>query len=212
MRENLIGQVFGRLTVIDRADGLVSESGYHTVMWKCKCDCGNIVNVRAKSLKQGVTKSCGCFRRDRMSNIASRHHGFGTRLYTIWNSMRQRCNNPKHHAYSNYGGRGITICKDWDDFDKFRKWAIGAGYDENAPRGQYTLDRVEVDRGYSPDNCRWVDMKTQSNNKRETIYLSYNGETLTLTEWADRVGLHYTTLWKRYKEGFDTSQILSTVR
>ena len=209
MRESLIGQLFGRLTVIDTAEDLVSKSGYHTVMWRCRCDCGNIVTVRGKCLRQGVTKSCGCLQREELSARVSKHRGFGSRLYAIWNSMRQRCNNPNHKAYKNYGGRGITICDEWDDYAVFREWAFSAGYDETAPRGTYTLDRIDVDSGYSPENCRWASMREQSNNKRNTIFIEYEGETLPLIEWSRRLGLDYTTAWKRYSNGLSPNEILA---
>lgn len=208
VRENLIGNTYGRLTVVDTAEDLVSASGYHTVMWKCRCECGELVTVRGKSLKGGVTKSCGCFQRDEMSERASKHGGFGSRLYAVWNSMRQRCNNENHRAYENYGGRGISICKEWDDFSKFREWAASSGYDETAPRGKYTLDRVDVNGDYSPSNCRWVDMRSQANNRRCSIQLEHDGETLNLHEWAERVGLDYTTIWKRYSKGLPADEIL----
>lgn len=212
MRESLIGQVYGRLTVIEAADDLVSQSGYHTVMWKCQCECGNVVIVRGKSLKGGVTKSCGCWQREGLAARASKHHGFGSRLYAVWDSMRQRCNNPKHHAYANYGGRGIKICDEWDDYSSFHQWAARTGYDENAPRGMYTLDRIDVDGEYSPKNCRWADMRNQANNRRNSIHLEYAGENLALTEWAERINVDYTTLWNRYKNGLSPAEILKINR
>lgn len=210
MRKDHTGEKFGRLTVIGPADDIVSDAGYHTAVWKCKCDCGNLVNVRGKCLTQGVTKSCGCLQRDSMSARASKHHGSGTRLYAIWNSMRQRCNNPRSRAYQNYGGRGISICPEWDDYDTFRKWAYSAGYDDGSPRGTHTLDRIDVNGQYSPDNCRWTTMKAQSSNKRDTIYLSYMGQRKTLTDWSNETGIAYSTLWKRRLYGFSPERILDT--
>lgn len=209
MRKSLIGQRFGRLTVIDYADDLVSPSGYHTVMWKCHCDCGTEVVIRGKCLTQGVTKSCGCYQKDSIAQRAGKHGGFGTRLYSIWNSMRQRCNNPHHHAYKNYGGRGISICTEWTDFSAFRSWALSCGYDEHAPRGQYTLDRISVDGNYTPDNCQWRTMYDQAHNKRNSIWLEYQGVKKPLIEWATETGLDYTTLWKRYRQGMSPEQVLS---
>lgn len=180
-------------------------------MWQCRCDCGKEVTIRSKCLTRGVSKSCGCLAKELASKRASKHNGFGTRLYAVWNSMRQRCNNPKHHAYQNYGGRGIAICHEWDDFSAFRNWALSAGYDEDAKRGKFTLDRIDVNGGYTPDNCRWADMSVQSNNRRETVYVSYDGETHTLTEWANITGIKYCTLWSRYKRGFTPEAILRPV-
>lgn len=209
MRRNLIGQKYGRLTVVDTAEDLVSNTGYHTAMWKCVCECGTEVIVRGKCLTQGTTRSCGCLQREELSKRAGKHYDQGTRLYAIWDSMRQRCNNPKNSAYHNYGGRGITICPEWDEYINFKKWAIQSDYDASAPRGTCTLDRIDVNQPYSPQNCRWVDMRTQSNNKRGTIRLPYNGELKTLTEISKITNIKYPTLWKRYSRGMSVENILS---
>ena len=147
-------------------------------MWMCTCDCGNKVVVRGKCLTGGATQSCGCMAKELLSKQSSKHHGFGTRLYSVWNSMRQKCNNGNHKSYSNYGGRGINICNEWDNFDTFRKWAYEAGYDEAAPRGVLTLDRIDVNGNYCPENCRWVNMKEQSSNRRCTPYYKLDGENI----------------------------------
>lgn len=191
-----------------RADDHVSKSGYHTVMWHCTCDCGNEVVVRGKCLSSGATKSCGCLAKELLSERASKHHGYGSRLYAIWNSMRQRCNNANHAAYKNYGGRGIRICPEWDDYAIFREWSYTAGYDENAPRGLCTLDRIDVDGNYTPDNCRWISMKEQSNNKRDTPYFELDGVTHTLQEWSNITGIKYETLWRRYNAGWSSERAL----
>lgn len=201
MYNDLTGRRFGRLVVRARAPDHITASGYHHVMWLCDCDCGNEKIIRGKSLIAGYTKSCGCLQREGISSRAGKHHGFGTRLYAIWNSMRQRCNNPNHHAYANYGGRGITICSEWNDFSVFRGWALNSGYDPDAVRGECTLDRINVEEGYSPENCRWVNMCEQSRNKRDTIYIELHGEAHSLSEWSDILGIKYQTLWKRYKRG-----------
>lgn len=211
-RNNLIGKKFGRLTVVDYAEDNVSASGYHTVMWKCVCECGKFVVVRGKCLTSGVTKSCGCFQKSSMSSRVSKHHKSGTRLYAIWNSMRQRCNNPRNRAYHNYGGRGITICHEWDSFEEFQRWAYFTGYDEAAERGKCTLDRVDVNGMYSPDNCRWSDMREQSNNKRNTIYIEYQAQEKPISQWADETGLDYSTIWKRHKLELPTTKVLQSTR
>lgn len=180
-------------------------------MWRCLCDCGKEVTIRGKCLTSGVSKSCGCLSKESVSTRMSKHMGFGTRLYAVWNSMRQRCNNTRHYAYQNYGGRGISICTEWDDFSVFRDWAISTGYDEKAKRGTLTIDRIDVNGNYTPENCRWVNMRTQTNNRRETVRISYNGEDRPLTEWADIVGVKYCTLWKRYKKGLAPEEILRPI-
>lgn len=211
MRANLVGNIYGRLTVIDQSDDLVSRNGYHTVMWRCKCMCGNEVIVRGKCLTQGVTRSCGCFQREELAKRARKHGRQGTRLYAIWDSMRQRCNNPKHKSYNNYGGRGIRISPEWDDYSIFQQWATQGGYDELAPRGTYTLDRIDVDGDYCPSNCRWVNMRIQSNNKRDTIRLFYCGEYRTLSELAQMTNIDYQTLWRRYSRGEHVDDIARPV-
>lgn len=211
MVKDLTGKRFGRLTVLYRSQDNIAPSGYKTVMWQCKCDCGKDVIVRGKCLSDGTTKSCGCFAKELMSQRMSKHSGFGTRLYAVWNSMRQRCNNPKNRAYPNYGGRGVSICDEWDDFAAFRDWALLAGYDENAKRGKFTLDRIDVDGNYTPENCRWADMSIQTNNRRETVYITYEDETHALTDWAKITGIKYHTLWRRYKKGLEPQKIFSPV-
>ena len=192
---------FGRWLVLSRAEDHITHKGYHHIMWNCICECGTIRTVRGKSLTGGISKSCGCLQKEIIGKRASVHNGYGTRLYNVWNSMRQRCNNPSHASYQNYGGRGIKICDEWNDFAEFKKWAIEAGYDECAPRGKYTLDRIDVNAGYSPENCRFADMREQADNRRQTIFVEHNGVTHPLSVWADLLGENYCTLWKRYKDG-----------
>lgn len=200
--EDLTGMRFGRLVVISRAEDYITPgNGRHRPQWYCQCDCGTKTVVRSTCLKSGVTKSCGCLNREIVGNNSRKHGGFGTRLYSVWDSMRERCNTPTDTAYANYGGRGITVCDEWSDFTKFKEWALGAGYDENAPRGQCTLDRIDVNKGYSPDNCRFVSMAEQARNKRRTPYYEFNGETKTLKEWAELTGIKYEALFARYKRG-----------
>lgn len=165
---DLTGHKYGRWLVIERAPDHICPGGYRQVMWRCRCSCGNEKIVRGKTLRNGESRSCGCLQRELVGERASKHHGFGTRLYHVWNSMRQRCNNPNQQSYHNYGGRGISICKEWDDYNVFRNWALEHGYQDDAVRGELTLDRIDVNGNYCPDNCRFVDMVTQANNKRCT--------------------------------------------
>ena len=199
--EDLTGKRFGRWTIVKRAPDKITQSGYRNIMWHCVCDCGNEKIVRGKSLVYGVSRSCGCLQKEELSDRASKHHGFGTRLYSIWNSMRQRCNNQNHRAFCNYGGRGIKVCNEWDDFAAFRDWAYESGYRDDAARGELTLDRIDVNGDYSPENCRFADMKQQAENRRDSIIVEHNGECHPLTVWAEIVGENYTTLWQRYNLG-----------
>lgn len=163
-RANLIGQRFGKLIVVSEAG---NDKQRHA-LWHCKCDCGNEVDVITSQLTGGKTQSCGCLGREHRTESRTKHHKSHTRLYNVWNGMRQRCNDPNHKSYSNYGGRGIKVCDEWSEYSVFEKWALENGYDVNAGYGVCTLDRIDVNGNYFPNNCRWVDIPTQAKNKRNS--------------------------------------------
>lgn len=177
---DMTGQRFERLVVLKRAP---IEKGKKP-KWICQCDCGNITIVTRKHLLDGSTKSCGCYRKD-WSREHNTKHGFGrTRLHRIWSGMKDRTCNPNSKYWKNYGGRGITLCPEWYKFENFLKWAIPSGYQDHL-----TLDRIDNDKGYSPDNCRWATIKEQENNRRNTVYCFYDGEKVPLTILSERLGI-----------------------
>ena len=192
--ENLVGMKFGRLTVMDRES---PKSKKAKGLWVCKCECGNVIKVNTSDLKSGNTTSCGCKRKETLRQLRTKHGESNTRLYNVWSDMKKRCYNTKNVDYKNYGGRGITVCDEWMDFQNFYDWAIANGYDETAPRGQCTIDRINVDGNYEPENCRWVDRYIQMNNKRNNRILTYNGESHTLAEWCEIVNIPYNCLKSR---------------
>ena len=163
--KDLTGQRLGRLVVIEKA----GVSYKKEVIWKCLCECGRQTIIPGYNLRCGNTKSCGCLSAEKAGSRMRSHSLSGTRLHGVWFGMKQRCLNPNNERYHKYGGRGITICDDWvHNFQAFYDWAMENGYDENAPRGQCTIDRIDNDKGYSPDNCRWVNMKIQRHNRSDS--------------------------------------------
>lgn len=196
---DLTGQRFGRLTVIGISKK-VQSGKRERYYWKCKCECGKFHEVRTDALTSGNVQSCGCLHKEQAIKNVSSHHSHkqsGSRLYWIWQAMKDRCLNKNNKNYSRYGGRGITICDEWkDDFANFYEWALKNGY-----RDTLTIDRIDNNKGYFPDNCRWLTNKEQSRNRRNNIVVSYNGEEMTLIEASEKSGLSYSALNARWCRG-----------
>lgn len=201
-RLDLIGQRFGKLVVVEYAGTKTYANGNKFSLWLCKCDCGGTKIAIGANLKRGTVTSCGCAVKEAAQNRNSRgnvKHGYhDERLYNVWKGMKSRCNNINNSVYHNYGGRGIRVCEEWDsDYCIFREWALNTGYDENAPRGECTLDRIDVNGNYCPENCRWVNQRVQANNRRYNVRIEYDGEVKTLSEWEEDTGLDRRLLYER---------------
>lgn len=195
--EDFTGKRFGRLTVKKQFYGKKSK-----LYCLCLCDCGVEKVVDRSSLKDGRTQSCGCFAKDRHP---IRHGLAGSRIYNIWCAMKGRCNNPNLPFYKYYGERGIKVCEEWNDFKSFYEWAMENGYHDSL-----TIDRIDVNGGYSPDNCRWVTMGKQSNNRCSTIYMTMDGEKRAIKEWSDILNIPRRVLYWRTTHGWDDVKALTT--
>lgn len=180
---DLSGNRYGKLLVVS-----LERIGPRSYL--CQCDCGKTSIAKSNDLVSGKTKSCGCGRGKPPGFSVA--HGKRSRLNRIWKQMRQRCNNVNDCAYGRYGGRGIKVCIEWDDFKAFRLWALDNGYDHGL-----SIDRIDNNLGYSPQNCRWVTNLVQARNKRNNHIMTMGGESLSLPEWAERLGMNIGTLKSR---------------
>lgn len=199
---DLTGKRFGKLTVLSQA----GKDKYGCIMWECLCDCGNTTNVVGAKLKIGHVKSCGCLSKDVHVHT---HNMPNTRLYRIWRAIKTRCLNPKFWAYSIYGGRGITVCGEWrESFEAFRDWALANGY-----RDDLSIDRIDPNGNYCPENCRWITAKEQVNNTRKNCLYEFDGKSHTLAEWSELLGINYRTLHSRiHKLGWSIEDSFSRGR
>lgn len=189
---SIIGQRFGRLTVVD----FDHMGSYHKSYWLCRCDCGNSTVVPRLNLVTGTSTSCGCNRAIRAKECKTTHGMSRTPLHGIWCHIRQRCRNENDHAYPYYGARGIDVCDEWDEFENFYDWAINNGYEAGL-----SIDRKNNNEGYNPENCRWADRITQCNNRRTSRYITYNDITHTMAEWSRLLNVNYDIFKKRMNRG-----------
>ncbi len=199
---DLTGQKFGYLTVLQKT-GERTHGKSKAIIWKCVCDCGQICYVSTNKLKSGHTKSCGCYAKKIASDTHRIHGDRQTRLYNIWVRMKQRCENPYDAAYRDYGGRGISVCKDWSNYIGFRNWAVSHGYSDSL-----TIDRVNNDGNYCPENCRWATRKEQSRNRRNNRYITANGEKHLMEDWAQITGIDKRTIHQRLKRGWSEERAI----
>jgi len=187
LKNDLTNKKFGKLTVLYR-------TRYHLkgVKWMCVCDCGNFSIPESNDLKSGHTTSCGCYGRSMLEKTTHGHtkgrkH---TTEYEAWAGMIARCKNKNRKQYKDYGGRGIAVCERWKNYDNFYS-DMG-----EKPKGM-TIERIDNDKGYSPDNCKWATREEQGNNTRKNIFITHNGKTQTIAQWAREKNIYPQTLYNR---------------
>lgn len=181
--EKEINKKYNKLTVTS----IKEYNGINSIII-CKCDCGNIIETKLSYIAYGHKKSCGCI------NKAKRKHGKSqTKLYRIYSNMIARCTNTERKDYKYYGGKGVKVCSQWvNDFEVFYSWAYNNGY-----KNGLTIDRIDVNKGYNPNNCRWVTKEKQSVNKTNTKYITFKGKTQSLKEWSEELNMPYSKLQYR---------------
>lgn len=200
---NLINERIGNLTVIKRVKNNIQGN----TMWLCRCDCGKEFIVCGRNLSSGKTKRCRECAYKYVSEKNKKHGMCGTRIYRIYRGMMARCHNPNRERYVHYGARGIDVAEEWQGekgFDNFYEWAQKNGYND-----ALTIDRINVDGNYSPDNCRWADVKTQANNQSRTRIYEVYGEKKSVKALSDKYGINYYTLISRLNRGIDIYKALN---
>lgn len=205
---DLTGKKFGKLLVIKRVENYIQPSGAIKARFLCKCDCGKETIVDTSRLKSGNTKSCGCYKIEKTKEIKTKHGLKNTSIYAVWQAMKKRCYKKNNRAYKNYGGRGITICNEWkDNFLEFYNWAVSNGYKKGL-----TIDRIDNNKGYYPNNCRWADYKKQGRNTRKNHILELNGEKHCISEWAEILCISQRKIYDRLNKGWAIDKVLSKKR
>lgn len=194
---DLTGMKFGRLTVLSNDGFDIQPNGDRRHKWLCLCDCGNQKSIRGSLMKNGTTASCGCFRKEATRLRLTKHGasaGGHTPEYRAWAGVIQRTTNPKNTYYSDYGGRGIKVCDRWRS--SFQNFLDDMGH---KPSKGHSIDRIDVNGNYEPDNCRWVTNEVQANNKRNNFNIEFQGEMKTVTQWAEIIGINRMALKYRLK-------------
>lgn len=195
-----VGSKIGRLLILG-----VERSG-GKIRCLCQCDCGTKKYVVRYHLLANKTVSCGCYQRDMIRARKTTHNKSGTRIYNVWLNMRLRCSDPEHKNFSDYGGRGIKVCDRWQN--SFANFYADMG---DRPEG-YSLDRIDNNGNYCPENCRWADQKTQNRNKRNNALVSFKGERKTLREWAEVLGIRYKSLKRCISRSLDEMAVNRLMR
>lgn len=200
MLKDLTGQRFGRLTVARSTD----QRERRNVVYECSCDCGNACYISSRNLLSGHTTSCGC--RQKETQMKKKHGESTTRLYGIWRNMKYRCQNVKSKDFANYGGRGISVCSEWkSSYEAFRDWALANGYQECL-----SIDRIDPNGNYCPENCRWITMEAQHGNIRNNVVVEIGCEKHTIAEWCRLLNMPQKSVRTRIHRGMAPDKALTT--
>lgn len=197
------GDRFGRITIVSEAERHINPNGKTNRKFHCVCDCGSEKTIFLFSLTQGHTKSCGCLQKEILKDSLITHGMARTAEYKTWIHIKSRCLNPHNTRFHDYGGRGIKICDRWLSFDSF--------YEDmgNIPSHKHSIERVDNDGDYKPENCRWATNEEQANNRRTSRLIEFNGRTLSISQWAIHIGVHRATIQSRIDRGWSIENILS---
>lgn len=199
---DITGMTFGRLRAIARSDKK-SRVPY----WACVCECGTVKDCRHDALTRGAVKSCGCLKSKKLAGIgySKELHGYRSHpLYERWRKMMARCYDPSQQGYHRYGGRGISVCAEWQSVSAFVEWGLSSGFDPSL-----TLERINNDGDYEPANCRWATQKEQASNRSTNVYIEIGGENKTISEWSRETGVRTSKISYRVSKGFSPQDCLS---
>lgn len=199
---DLEGKRYGSMTVLHR----VENDKYGKARWLCRCDCGTEYIALCGNIVRGKTTRCKKCLGKLTAERCHKHGGSYTRLYKLLVGMKNRCRDANRNSYKYYGERGIDVCDEWngkDGFENFRNWAINNGYQDGL-----TIERIDVNKGYSPDNCKWIPFEEQANNTRRSKYCTINGEMMTLKQASKKYGIHYQTIYARFKKGEEGEDLI----
>lgn len=183
------GDRFGRLVIVHELSGFRNPRRF-----QCACDCGNLISASLNHLRDGHTKSCGCLRVDTTRKTTYSHGARGTRLWRIWQAMKYRCKATSGRKNKYYASRGIKVCKPWCDFKEFQKWALTNGYQDDL-----TIERINFNGNYEPDNCTWIPQSEQTKNSRHNVIVIYNGTSMLVTEAIRLSGISRKHYYSRIK-------------
>ena len=203
---DLTGKRFGRLVVVRRVSDHIKPNGKKLVMWECKCDCGNVKEILGSNLTRGLTKSCGCLGYENRINALTKHGMTRTNLYKIWSGMKRRCNQKNNYKYKDYGGRGISYCQEWEEFERFAEWAYQSGYKDGL-----SIERINVNGNYCPENCEWIPFAKQARNRRPSLRIvGEDGKERLVVDIAEEIGIDANVVRARYENGWSLQNALYT--